>query len=181
MKAVADPRQIDLEEAIAERAPVLEGDAAAARHVELLTGDPETPMHLRFLHDSDKSKPAATRFGAIKSLRHEIEAFQAQGYGAFLVPNEGGNTDAEITNVRAVFVDADGIPLPDRWHVKPDFLVQRDATHWHAYWLVADLPVERFREVQQRLAAHYGTDPAVCNPSRVMRLAGTLHQKGARK
>jgi hypothetical protein len=31
--------------------------------------------------------------------------------------------------------------------------------------------------VQARLAAHYGTDPKVCNESRVMRLAGTLHLK----
>jgi hypothetical protein len=152
----------------------------ARRYVEALTGDPDTPMNVRLFHDnSTQHQLAAKRYGPIKDLWAEILAFQGQGYGAFVVVNEGGNTNAEIARVRAVFVDADGIPLPEAWHLQPDFIVQRDATHWHAYWLVTDLPVAEFRAVQQRLVAHYGTDPAVCNPSRVMRLPGTLHQKGA--
>jgi hypothetical protein len=73
------------------------------------------------------------------------------------------------------------VPLPDEWHARPDFIVQRDTTHWHAYWLIDDCPVADFRDVQRRLAAHYGTDTAVCNPSRVMRVAGTLHQKDAKQ
>ncbi len=148
----------------------------APHHIALLTGDAGRAIHARLIHDRDRNR-AIKLYGPIRELMPDIAAGQAEGFGAFIVPNEGGNTDSEITTVRAVFIDGDNVSLPDKWHVHPDFIVQRDATHWHAYWLVTDLPVENFRAVQKRLAAHYGTDPAVCNPSRVMRLAGTLHLK----
>jgi hypothetical protein len=154
--------------------------SAALAYIERLTGDASTAINARLIHDADKQRPARKSRGTIAELWPQIERAQAEGFGVFVVVNEGGDTDAEITNIRAVFVDADGIALPKSWHTQPDFLVQRDDTHWHAYWRTIDLPVNRFRDVQQRLAAHYGSDPAVCNPSRVMRLAGTLHQKVAR-
>jgi AAA domain len=39
------------------------------------------------------------------------------------------------------------------------------------------MAVADFREAQQRLIAHYSSDPLVCNRSRVLRLPGTLHLK----
>jgi hypothetical protein len=149
----------------------------AARHIEMLTGLTTTPIHARLIHDSSRDALAFKLHGAVSELWPEIEARQAEGYGAFVVVNEGGHSDAEITRVRALFIDADKIPRPADWHAKPDFLIVRDALHWHAYWRVHDLPVAGFKAAQQRLAARYGSDRAVCNPSRVMRLAGTLHQK----
>lgn len=160
--------------------PSVTAQQNAMRHVELLTGDVHTRMFVRLIHDRDRAAQAIKLCGTVRELWLEIEAAQSKGYGAFIVVNEGGNSDSKITAVRAVFIDADSVPLETiRWHLRPDFIVQRDATHWHAYWLVTNLPPSGFHEVQKRLAAHYGTDPAVCNPSRVMRLAGTLHLKGA--
>lgn len=69
------------------------------------------------------------------------------------------------------------MPIPAAWHADPDFIVRRDATHWHAYWLVANMPNGDFKASQKRLAAYYGTDPKVCDLPRIMRLAGTLHLK----
>jgi hypothetical protein len=98
-----------------------------------------------------------------------------------VVVNAGGNTREEVLAAgglaRAVFVDGDNVPVPASWHAEPDFLVIRDEMHWHAYWLPADLPIADFEEAQRRLAAYYGTDARVKDPSRVMRLAGTLHLK----
>ncbi|NSL72458.1 hypothetical protein C6Y62_11625 [Hyphomicrobium sulfonivorans] len=102
---------------------------------------------------------------------------QADGYGVFVVVNAGGHQDNEITRVRAVFVDGDDVPMPDKWHMAPAFFVQRSDVRWHAYWRVDDLPVTAFKEAQLRLAAYYKSDTSVCNPSRVMRLAGTIHSK----
>lgn len=150
---------------------------AARRHVELLTASPDTQVCVRFIHDSDRTAPGVKITGTIAALWPTIEQGQAAGYGVFVIPNEGGNRDEDISTIRACFIDADGIPQPDTWHVKPDFVIVRDKTHWHAYWRMVDLPVSKFREAQLRLAAHYGTDTKVCNPSRVMRLAGTLHLK----
>jgi hypothetical protein len=109
------------------------------------------------------------------SIQRETRpSIQREDQLTFLVVNEGGDTDNEITRVRALFVDGHNIPMPATWHLDPDFITSRDETHWHAYWRVADI---EFNEAQRRLAAHYGTDPKVCNPSRVMRLAGTVHLK----
>jgi hypothetical protein len=147
----------------------------AAKHLELLTGDPGTAMCFRILDGSYLGDRKPT--GTLADCWGEIVTAQAAGAQVFVVVNEGGQSDAEITRIRALFVDMDGKKLPDSWHVDPDFLVIRDATHWHAYWLVEGMEPSAFRTAQKRLAARYGSDPVVCNPSRVMRLAGSVHTK----
>ncbi len=44
---------------------------------------------------------------------------------------------------------------------------------------VGDMPPAEFARAQKRLAKHYGSDPKVFNPSRVLRLAGTWNLKNA--
>ena len=149
----------------------------AKLHVEILTGSPHTVLHFRLIHP-DRHRHAIKLTGTVGELWAQLQEHQQLGYGVYFVVNDGGNTDDEITRVRALFADADDKPLPETWHHEPHCLVIRDATHWHAYWAVDDLPVAEFEAAQKRIAAHYGTDPAVCNPSRVMRLAGTMHTKG---
>ena len=98
--------------------------------------------------------------------------------------------DADIIAATATFLDADerGIAdnLPDKALAKPDFAVitgLEPFTRAHFYWLsptpVFDL--DRWRWFQQELARRYGTDPAVCNPSRVMRLPGFVTHPNATK
>ena len=98
--------------------------------------------------------------------------------------------DADIIAATATFLDADerGIAdnLPDKALAKPDFAVITGLvpfTRAHFYWLsptpVFDL--DRWRWFQQELARRYGTDPAVCNPSRVMRLPGFATHPNATK
>src|SRR5262249_18851347 len=120
--------------------PKIDRETALA-HVALVTGDADTPMNFRMLHDADKSADAIKLHGPLAVCWSEINHWQARGYGAFVVVNKGGNTDAEITLIRAVFIDADNVRLPNEWHLRPDFIIQRDSTHWHAYWRVFDLPV----------------------------------------
>ena len=55
-------------------------------------------------------------------------------------------------------------------------VVKTSADKFHAYW-ATELPVAQFKVVQQAIAKYLGTDPAVCNPARVMRVPGFLHQK----
>ena len=98
--------------------------------------------------------------------------------------------DANIVAATASFIDADerGIAdnLPDNALVKPDVAIITGLlpfTRAHFYWLlktpVSDL--ERWRRFQQDLAKRYGTDTAVCNPSRVMRLPGFVTHPNAAK
>ena len=148
----------------------------AKRQITLLAGCDDAVLHFRLIHHHRKND-AVNLFGTVVNLWPQMTAAQEKGYGVFVVVNAGGHDDASITAVRANFVDGDDIPRPDRWHLAPSFFVWRDAVHWHAYWLVHDMPVADFKAAQLRLAAHYGTDTKVCNPSRVMRLAGTRHMK----
>ena len=125
-------------------------------------------MRVRLFIDDPSAKAGAVKlFGPIADLWPRIEALQAEGYNAYIVVNEGGDTDGEISGVRALYIDADDKPLPKSWQVKPDFLTVRDATHWHAYWRTAGVPVEAFRTAQRQLIERYGTDKSIHNPSRV--------------
>lgn len=147
----------------------------AAEHIRLLTGSADTPMCFRLLGPERGDGENLT--GTLAELWSRIVEMQGQRWQVFVIPNDGGHADADITGVRCLFIDMDGKPVPERWHFEPSFLVHRDATHWHAYWMVGDCPTDAFKPAQRRLAAFYGSDPKVCNPSRVMRLAGTLHLK----
>jgi len=149
----------------------------AERHVTLLTGLADRSICVRLIHDRDRSKPARNLTGPLDELWPEIIEAQADGYGVFVVVNEGGHKAKEITAIRAVVIDGDNVPTPATWHIKPSFIVRRSATRWHAYWLTDDLSLEQFTPLQKRLAAHYGTDPSISDLPRVMRLAGTVHQK----
>lgn len=150
----------------------------ASRYIELLTGSADTPVWFRLIPDKEKDREVIRLYGSLSEHWERIVNAQRAGYGVFMVVNEGGNKGASITKIRAVFIDADGRHLPN-WHVAPDFIVQRDDTHWHAYWRTNDdFPLADFPLVQKRLANHYGTDPAVIDKPRVMRIPGFLHQKG---
>src|SRR3990167_1964559 len=123
----------------------------------------------------------------------------ADGNGVFVGVNEGGDTDASITRVRAVFFDLDVKdfdsqaefdaalmfalegrrsqvdPAPRGW-LTPSIVV-RSGGGAHVYWLVDGLPVTQFSTVQRVLSELCKGDRKVCNPSRVMRLPGSLHHK----
>jgi putative DNA primase/helicase len=154
----------------------------ALKHVELLTGDEDTLCHFRMFRDEKtkrRKNEARNLRGRLRDLWAEIEAQQRDGWGVYIIVNEGGHNTASITRVRALFIDCDGT-IPAEWHAQPDFIVRRDATHCHAYWLVGrdtGMRLDEFRGAQKRLIAHYGSDPNVHDLPRVMRLAGTLHLK----
>lgn len=116
--------------------------------------------------------------GSLDNIGTDLQLDNGKGRGVFVVINEGGQTDAEITRVRAVFADFDGTPMPEQFPIEPQIIVESSPGKFHAYWFVDGLPVESFKPTQQAIAAMFGSDPAVCNPSRVMRLPGFVHRKG---
>lgn len=117
----------------------------------------------------------------------ELAELNTRGAGVFVTVNgtDGRGRRAEnVTRLRAFFVDADDVEMPTEWHCTPSFIVRRDDRHWHTYWtlrgdgLSGPAMAKTFRDAQKRLAAFYGTDPAVCDVSRVMRMPGFMHCKG---
>lgn len=146
--------------------------------LKLLARDAER-FHFRVLHDKHKGFKPSNLHGHIRDLEDYFTHLNTSGAGIFVVVNQGGHRDDDITRVRAVFADTDGAPLePIVEALKPQFVVETSPGKHHVYWLVDDqFPLNQFKPVQQAIAARFGTDPSVCNLSRVMRVPGFMHNK----
>ena len=160
--------------------------AIAQAFVKLITGQDEPIIRIRAIDDNKARKlPSAEESGTIDQLWPAIEAAQANGYGVFLLPNLCGYSgtkdfveDEDATEFLTLFCDHDG-NTPSAWHRQPDVLVNTSPGRDHSYWLIdAIRDPEKWAHAQRRLIAHYKSDPAIKNPSRLMRLPGTLHLKG---
>jgi hypothetical protein len=166
----------------------------AEAFVSAFTAHDRTPgvIRLRFLHDRERRAKSIERDGTVAGVWPDLVKFQRDGYGAYYFLNEvppargsgyeGMATDGDVIRVRALGIDCDnGMPETWTYYVLPDFIVHTSikdgVQRGQALWLVSDCPSARFKELQQRLSAHYGTDRQVSNLSRVFRLPGSLHQK----
>lgn len=117
-------------------------------------------------------------------LRDRLVADSARGLNVSVTVNtiEGDSRKAEhVTKVNAVFIDCDnqshtleqlkGLP------VEPHKVIETSPGNFHVYWLVRDCGVNEFKSTQKALAAHFKSDPAVCDLARAMRLPGTINWK----
>lgn len=128
--------------------------------------------------------------GPFAQYAEQLAYLNALGAGIFFMVNKGDGvvhdgkrtcrTNANIVEVRALFVDADGAPLEPILENSPPphIVVESSPGKWHVYWLTNDTEREEFKVRQQALAEKFGTDPAVCDLARVMRIPGFYHQKG---
>lgn len=120
--------------------------------------------------------------GTFAEHADKLADLNGRGAGVFVAVNEtdGHGRKAEnVTGIRAYFADLDGAPLePVRAApLRPHCTVESSPGRWHAYWLVSDAPLATFKMVQRAIAARFGSDPAVCDLPRVMRIPGYLHLK----
>lgn len=143
----------------------------------LLTGEPNPVMVWQVFCDYEKRIDLATWWqGELDGQR--LKFHQDRGCGVFATINGGGRYSDEITQFRAVFMDSDGIGYPDHWVVPPHIIVERDPTHYHAYWLLdGDCNATEWSIAQKQIALHYGSDESIINQDRVMRVPGFVHQK----
>ncbi len=124
---------------------------------------------------------ARWRHGTLKELEPYLKHMNAKGAGVHAMVNKGdsrGRAAKNVIEVRALFIDTDGVPLPAHIPLKPHLMVQSSPGKYHLYWKVDGLELSSFSTLQQALAEHYGTDPAVHDLARVMRLPGFYHRKG---
>lgn len=116
--------------------------------------------------------------GKLQELLPKLQRANRAGGGAFVVVNEGGQKDDDITRVRAVFADTDGAPVePIIDALTPHIVVETSPKKYHVYWLVSDFPLDQFKPIQLAIATQFGTDESVTNLSRVMRMPGFYHNK----
>ncbi|SDU29297.1 DUF3987 domain-containing protein [Halopseudomonas salegens] len=128
------------------------------------------PMYARLLH------------GTLEQHAAELERLNNAGAGVFVTVNETDLQGREVHNVkrvRAVFADTDGAPLEpiQAFKLAPSGLVESSPESWHPYWLCSELPLDKFKGVQWKIAELFKTDKAVNDLPRVMRLPGYWHRK----
>jgi len=127
--------------------------------------------------------------GTLDQHAASLVSINRQGGGVFVMVNEGDGTlhpgertcrtVKNVIRVRSVFIDLDGSPLEPVLKAKklPSMIVESSPAHWHAYWLLDDCPLDKFRPTQVALAAKFAGDPKVNDLCRVLRLPGFFHQK----
>jgi len=121
---------------------------------------------------------------------HFVEQTNRQGFNVYVTVNParplGPNVkDQDIIQTSFLFADADERGVVSQ--VKNDFIHEPDAhvctgtkpfERGHFYWQLEE-PVQptdfdRWKSLMQQVAKRHGCDPQICNPSRIMRLGGTV-------
>ena len=150
--------------------------AVAHLHLDLLHKK-EEKTHLRAL--TYKGGDLSAREGLFSNL-DKFSQYNAQGRGVYLVVNNGGTSDNQITECVAFFVEWDNIPKEKQLYIykeknlpEPTFQVNTGGKSIHNYWVLKK-PVapQIWHPIQIRLVDYCKADKNVKNPSRVMRLAG---------
>lgn len=165
------------------------------RHIRLLTdpwreGGLSALMELRCLKPSNPASPLKFDPSDEDFLDDSLTkavALNQSGWNIYVCVNPisslhvGPANDDSIIAAYFAFADADDgqaaakIQSADK---QPDFYVQTGTNptlRLHAYWRVEDVPdLETWKELQKKLISSFGSDPAIINPSRIMRLAGTV-------
>ena len=117
-----------------------------------------------------------------------LRSLNSQGYGVYLIPNEGGGADADITRFPALFYECDGVSKDEQWQKLRSLeaalghsasLVVETRHSLHCYFALGydDLRPSTWMQFQQRLIQLQESDPAIWKLARMMRLAGFDHQK----
>lgn len=160
----------------------------AAAHIHALTGDINSIVDLRFIHDTNKAVPGIPRRGRLADLWVELTQWNNQGYGAFIIVNETdgqGRKLENFTRVRAHFADLDdpnyasqSLNVAANMFPAPSFWVNTSPGKAHVYWpSVAYNDHETFDLIQAKLIAHLNGDTNARDLARILRLSGTLNCK----
>ncbi|WP_294532956.1 DUF927 domain-containing protein [uncultured Rhodoblastus sp.] len=118
--------------------------------------------------------------GSLVEHAYVLQRLNAEGAGVFVTINrtDGKGIGKEnITEIVAVFADTDGAPLEPLLALKPHICIESSPGNYHVYWLVKDCSLEQFAPIQRAIASKFGTDLAVNDVGRVMRLPGFCHNK----
>ena len=155
-------------------------------------------LHLDLLHKKEektnlraityKGGDLSAREGLFSNL-DKFSQYNAEGRGVYLVVNNGGTSDNQITECVAFFVEWDNIPREKQLYIykelnlpEPTFKLNTAGKSIHNYW-VLEKPIapEIWYPIQCRLVDYCDGDKRCKNPSRVMRLGGFYYIDKQRK
>jgi hypothetical protein len=165
----------------------------AQKQLELLGYKPEDNVYLTaFFPKGDPRTKGENRDKGRKANRlnyAEVEAWQAQGRGVYLIVNGYGHAKDDVKNCRAIFYEHDDLEKRlqlNLWQSlglpEPTVQVDTGGKSIHSYW-VLDQPIHpelwafdegksNWKGLQADLLKYANADQSLVNPNRVMRLAG---------
>lgn len=120
--------------------------------------------------------------GNPNGLLDRLHAMNERGGGVYWCVNETngkGRKASDVIKIRACYADLDGAPLARTLEYKPSLVVESSPGKYHAYWFTNDVPIEAFTAMQKNIIRHTGSDPAIHDLSRVLRVPGFYHQKSS--
>ncbi len=150
------------------------------RFIKLLHGSKST-WFLKF-RKNGMPYDSAQQFGTPARLLDKLLETNKAGSNIAVAVNQmraNSRSNDNVTDINAVFIDVDNgvtteadlmdLPLP------PNVIVQTSLGRLHAYWLVSDCSVQKFKRIQRALAQRFDSDRQVCDPARMMRLPGSIN------
>ncbi|ELC8347317.1 DNA primase family protein [Clostridium perfringens] len=129
-----------------------------------------------------KGKNLSFNMKDFQSKSKVLMAHNEANRGIFFVVSSGGNSDRKINKINAQFFECDTLSLEDqlenisKFPLEPSIIVQTKKS-LHVYFLIKNGKVEKFRDIQKKLAKHFNGDGSCINESRVMRVPGFYHCK----
>ena len=131
----------------------------------------------------NKNKTLIRQFhGSLDHHAADLATLNDQGAGIFVTVNQTngkGRKKADITRIRALFVDLDGSPLGPVQNAanEPHIVVESSPGRYHAYWRVNDCAVDQCEPALKQLIEKFNADRSCCDRSRVLRVPGFYHRK----
>ena len=175
--------------------------AEAENQVEAMTGKWDSPVRFRLIdqrHDvpKEKRRGAIQLFGSLgdDDFCRKLWNFNCDGYDVYVVAQEASSliglpegaavSARDIAHGRVIVADFDG-KEHYCWHIEPTTILRRenDPSYYWAIWRVDDVNYTpgNIPGIHKRIIHYYGSDPAVCDSARIIRLAGFYSHKREEK
>jgi len=173
---------------------LLPDTAAIRRDLAYMTArwhELDTPVVFEIRAFKEFSQPQTAKFSPdwIDEAVQWVEEMNALGYNIYAVRNpirqdvKGSASDADIVASFFLWADCDEPASAEnvrRWD-GPKYSAavvtgRTPAVRVHTYWQLAEpcTDMALWRETQAAIAGHFGSDRTVINPSRIMRVGGTV-------
>ena len=123
--------------------------------------------------------------GTLKEAESFLDEHNSPNHGIYYMVNEWELEGLEvpknkhIVRARHLFIDIDRKhTIPEEFHVEPSLVVQTNAQGQQIYWKTKeDIPLDQFTTLQKNLISRYGSDTAIHDERRLMRLPYTWNCK----
>ena len=123
--------------------------------------------------------------GTLKEAESFLDEHNSPNHGIYYMVNEWELEGLEvpknkhIVRARHLFIDIDRKhAIPDEFHAEPSLVVQTNAQGQQIYWKTKEyIPLDQYPKYQKNLISRYGSDTAIHDERRLMRLPYTWNCK----